>query len=84
MVHGTAASKMWKDMTKEEQIAFRAEKGELAESALKDALTVLFVEKQLKVEETKVGWEGEFLPLCVYKSKGYDDVWLTTNVGSEP
>ena len=62
---------MWKDMSKEEVTAFRAEHGSLENAALKDALTVLFTEKILKQEDERAGWDAEYLPLSVYKNRGY-------------
>ena len=76
MVQGTEAQTLWKDMSAADKSACRAEKGELEAAALKDALSVLLVQKKIESDNTEQGNEGEYLPLSVYQNRGYDKDWI--------
>ena len=67
---------MWRDMSQEELVQMRAEANELDAQALKAFLTTVFTQKQLQEDMTYVAGDAEYLPLSVYKAKGYDKVWL--------
>ena len=73
---GTPAMQLWKDLSTDDKQAFRAEKSELESAALKDNLSVKLVQKHLESNTESSGHNGEYLPLSVYKSRGYDDKWL--------
>ena len=73
---GKVIGKMWKDMDKEEAVAFRAEVASLDAAALKDSLTVQFSEKLIQAETTASGFKADYLPLSVYEKRGYDKSWL--------
>ena len=76
LTEGAAISKLWRDMDSEEKIAWRAENSALAGHALKERLSVTFTQKILAEDETKAGSLGEYLPLSVYKARGYDAQFL--------
>ena len=76
LTKGTHAAELWRDLPQEEKEAFRAERAELETAALKDALTVKLVQRQLKIDSQSKGFLGEFLPLSVYKTRGYDPKYI--------
>ena len=59
MIEGTEAQTLWDDMSAAYKSAFRAEKGELEAAALKDALSVLLVQRKLQSDNTETGNVGE-------------------------
>ena len=71
MMKGTYAAKAWTLLTKEEKEFFRTQAQELKAAALQDALSCALVHKvRTRVNEFG-GKLGEFLPLGVYKQRGY-------------
>ena len=73
---GKVIGKMWKDMDKDETVAFRAEVASLDATALKDSLAVQFSENLIQQGTTASGFKVDYLPLSVYEKRGYDTMWL--------
>ena len=71
LLSNTQAGILCKDLP-EHQKESRAEKVQLEQAALKDALSVLFIQRQLEIESDLTGKRKEFLPLSVYATRGYD------------
>jgi len=76
LTKGLVIAKMWKDMTSDEKIAFRAEHSALEGAALKDQITISMVQKIKQEDSSFTGSLGEYLPLSVYKTRGYDKAYL--------
>lgn len=76
LTKGLLIAKMWRDMSAEEKIAFRAEHSALEGAALKDQLTVTMVQKVKQEDSSFTGTLCEYLPLSVYQARGYDKAYL--------
>lgn len=76
LTKGHQISKMWKDMSAEEKVAFRAEHSALEGAALKDQLTTTMLQKVKQEDVSFAGSLGEYLPLSVYAQRGYDKQYL--------
>ncbi len=76
LTENTVAAELWRDLPPDEKKNFRAEKAELEQAALKDALTVTLVQKQIEEHDNESGFEAQYLPLSVYRSQGYDAKFL--------
>ena len=81
---GTQAAQMWRDMSNEELVQCRAECNELGTEALKANLTAFFTQKQIKESMVHAAGEAEYLPLSVYKTKGYDKTWVDWIKATQP
>ena len=77
LASGKQAMVLWKDMDAKDKQAFRLEKAELEGAALKDSLSVKLVQRYLETTAETTGGLGEYLPLSVYKHRGYDDEWIS-------
>ena len=55
LLNNTQAGILWKDLPEHDKKAFRAEKAQLETAALKDALSVMLVQRQLEIEADLAG-----------------------------
>ena len=76
MTSNRPAAKLWKNMSVSERQEFRQENNALKDAALRDALSVRLVQKHLEIHSEATGKVGEYLPLSVYRTRGYDQDWL--------
>ena len=76
LMANTKAMCLWKDLPPEEKQSFRLEKSALEGAALKDALSVKLLQRHLEEQCESVGNTAEYLPISVYTSRGYNDLWL--------
>ena len=76
LTEGKTIALLWRDMSADEKASWRAENAELEGAALKEGLEVNTIQKLISKEITKAGQLGEYLPLCVYTTRGYNKQWL--------
>ena len=76
LMKGKAISLLWRDMSAEDKVSWRSEHNQLEAAALADGLTISFAQRVRNMDKTAAGSHGEFLPLCVYASRGYNKAWL--------
>ena len=70
---GLLISKVWRDQTPEQKQAWRQEYGHLRDAALKEQLTASMTQSTLYEDSVRKGSLGQYLPLSVYRAKGYSE-----------
>ena len=76
LTKGCLISPMWRDLDADAKAALRAEYANLKKAALKDQLTIKITQHIRAVESSWTEAKGQYYPISVYETQGYDKSFL--------